>query len=141
MAIEIQLVSWEAESEVLKQIRYKVFVEEQSVPVEEEWDGEDPTATHLLAVVNEQPVGTARLLPSGQITRMAVLKPFRGIGLGASLLKKGIEELRKQGIRTPFLHAQTHALSFYEQHGFVAEGEEFLDAGIPHFAMTLRKTS
>ena len=141
MSVSIERVSWENTSDALKEIRYAVFVVEQDVPVEEEWDGQDETAIHFLATVNGLPVGTARLLPNGQITRMAVLQDHRGQGIGAELLRHAIKAAIESGCEKPFLHAQTHALTFYEEHGFVAHGEEFLDAGIPHYAMEYRTES
>lgn len=136
MKFSVEVVSWEDTQAILQKIRYEVFVIEQSVPVEEEWDGQDETAVHFLASTDGLPIGTARLLPSGKITRMAVLQPYRSKGVGALLLKEATQAAIQSGCSKPFLDAQTHALSFYEAHGYVAHGEEFLDAGIPHFAMT-----
>ena len=119
-------------------IRRVVFIEEQGVSVEDEVDGKDPTAIHLLASDNGQPLGTARLLLSdgiGKIGRVAVLKEARGRGLGRDLVRFAVEELRRRGARQATLGAQTHALGFYEALGFTAVGSEFLDAGIPHRKM------
>ncbi len=116
-------------------IRFKVFVEEQAVPVEEELDGMDEVSTHFVAILNGNPVGVARLMPSGQIGRMAVLLPYRKHGIGALLLRAAVKEALQNGHTEPFLHAQTHALSFYAANGFVAFGDIFLDAGIEHRAM------
>ena len=75
----VREANWSAESNVLSNIRRLVFIVEQNVPQEEEWDGKDDTAWHFLATDNEDvPVGTARLLPDGQIGRMAVLSEQRG---------------------------------------------------------------
>ena len=119
-------------------IRRVVFIEEQGVSVEDEVDGKDPTAIHLLASDNGQPLGTARLLLSdgiGKIGRVAVLKEARGCGLGRDLVLFAGEELRRRGARQATLGAQTHALGFYEALGFTAVGPEFLDAGIQHREM------
>ena len=131
----IRRVSWVDASETLKEIRLKVFVEEQAVPVEEELDGMDDVSTHFIASMYENPVGVARLMPSGQIGRMAVLIPYRRRGIGALLLRAAVKAAFEDGHEEPFLHAQTHALSFYEANGFLAFGEIFLDAGIEHRAM------
>lgn len=131
----IRRVTWADASETLKEIRLRVFVEEQGVPVEEELDGMDEVSTHFLATLDEEPVGVARLMPSGQIGRMAVLVPFRKHGIGASLLSAAVKEARENGLAEPFLHAQTHAIAFYEENGFFAFGDIFLDAGIEHRAM------
>ena len=135
MSVVIERVAWVDRQATLKAIRFEVFVDEQDVPVEEELDGMDETSTHFLATVDEQPVGTARLMPSGQIGRMAVLKAFRRQGIGAQLLNAAVKTALEAGLDEPFLHAQTHALDFYAAHGFVAHGEIFLDAGIEHRAM------
>ncbi len=138
MTVTIRRVDWATEREKLIAIRFKVFVEEQAVPIEEELDGMDEVSSHFLAFDDDQPIGTARLMPSGQIGRMAVLKQFRRRGIGALLLKATVEEAKAQGCDRPFLHAQTHALDFYQANGFVAYGGIFLDAGIAHRAMRYR---
>ena len=83
-------------------------------------------------------VGTGRLLRDGRIGRMAVLRPWRGKGAGGALLAELLKMAQAAGLNDLVLHAQTHAMGFYEKHGFVAEGEEFMEAGIPHFAMFRR---
>ncbi|MDT0330449.1 GNAT family N-acetyltransferase [Nocardiopsis lambiniae] len=117
-------------------IRGAVFVAEQKVPIEEEWDERDPAAEHLLALVDGVPAGTVRLVDQGDGTgllgRMAVLPERRGAGLGAALVRAVEDRARARGLRAVELHAQTHALGFYERLGYAAHGEEFLDAGIPH---------
>lgn len=135
MRSDIRRVTWAEASVTLSEIRFKVFVEEQSVPVEEELDGMDEVSTHFLATVDGNPVGVARLMPSGQIGRMAVLIDYRRHGIGALLLHAAVMEALENGHAEPFLHAQTHALDFYAANGFVAFGEVFLDAGIEHRAM------
>lgn len=102
-----------------------------------EWDGEDAAAQHWLALREGLPVGTARMLRNGHIGRMAVLMEGRRSGVGSALLAAAVEHARSAGLREVYLHAQLHALSFYERQGFVAEGPEFLDAGIPHRTMRL----
>ncbi len=124
-------------------LRRQVFIEEQGVSPEEDIDGLDPSATHLLALVDGRPVGTARLLEqgdTGKIGRVCVLPAARGAGLGAALIRAAVEEFRRRpGIARVKLGAQTHALAFYEKLGFRAFGPEYMDAGIPHrdMAMTL----
>ncbi|MEL7149760.1 MAG: GNAT family N-acetyltransferase [Pseudomonadota bacterium] len=120
-------------------IRRIVFIEGQNVPEHEERDGRDDDAIHLIAVHNAKPVGTARLLLSdgvGKIGRVAVLSEMRGKGLGKDIMEAALEVLRAEGAQKAKLAAQTHALAFYEALGFVAEGPEFLDAGILHRDMT-----
>lgn len=117
-------------------LRRVVFIEEQGVSEEDEVDGLDGSALHLLAFDGDQPVGTARLLLKGsvgKIGRVCVLPQARGTGLGAALIRKSLEVLRGQpGLTEAYLGAQSHATGFYEKLGFAVEGEEFDDAGIPH---------
>ena len=136
---DVREADWEHDAEVLSNIRRLVFILEQSVPQEEEWDGRDEESWHWLASDDAgRPIGTARLLPEGQIGRMAVLKEYRGYGIGAALLERAVNKARHLGFDTVFLHAQSHALEFYEKAGFTRQGEEFMEADIPHYRMTRR---
>jgi predicted GNAT family N-acyltransferase len=123
----------------LSAIRRRVFVQEQSVPVELEWDGLDATCRHVQARADSgEVIGTGRLLPDGHIGRLAVLSHWRGRGVGRTLMLSLIECAGAGGFDKVELNAQTQVLAFYRQLGFVAHGKEFLDAGIPHLAMTLK---
>ncbi len=117
-------------------LRKVVFIDEQGVSATDEVDGLDGKAIHLLAWDEACPVGTARLLvkgATGKIGRVCVLPEARGLGLGAALIDAALEVLRDQpGVAEAYLGAQTHATEFYTKLGFAIEGEEFLDAGIPH---------
>ncbi|MGB5278637.1 MAG: GNAT family N-acetyltransferase [Gammaproteobacteria bacterium] len=135
--IVIDIVDWHDRQDVLMSIRQVVFVNEQQVPAELEWDGQDADCTHFLATVNAMPVATARLTPQGQIGRMAVLKNHRGKGIGSQLLTTVIERARQLGFNQVFLHAQVSVINFYQGHGFYAEGERFIEAGIEHQTMRL----
>lgn len=135
--IEIREGDWEALGEAASEIRRRVFIEEQRVPQEEEWDGRDPECRHFLVLYDDLPLGTARLLPDAHIGRVAVLAQARGLGIGAALMRAAIEAARRDGHASVELAAQTHALAFYERLGFVAFGDEFLDAGISHRNMRL----
>ncbi|MBL9054078.1 MAG: GNAT family N-acetyltransferase [Tabrizicola sp.] len=119
-----------------QRLRRAVFIDEQGVSEEDEVDGLDPEAIHLLAFDGERPVGTARMLvkgETGKIGRVCVLSEARGTGLGAALIRACLEELRRvPGVSAALLGSQSHATGFYEKLGFVVEGEEFIDAGIPH---------
>jgi len=133
----IREADWKVDSEQLSNIRRLVFIIEQKVPREEEWDGRDDDCWHWLATdLAEIPIGTCRLLPDGQIGRMAVLSNFRRRGVGAALLKASIKKAGHLGLKQVYLHAQSHAMSFYEQLGFKEKGKEFVEAGIPHYHMT-----
>ena len=136
-SIDIQLVDWHQKQDVLKAIRKAVFIDEQHVPKDLEWDGQDNDCTHFLASINAIPVATARLTAKGQIGRMAVLGEYRGHGIGSRLLATVIEQAKQRGHRQVFLHAQISVIGFYQKHGFSAEGDIFIDAGIEHRTMRL----
>ena len=125
--------------ETCLRLRRVVFIEEQNVPEAEEVDEYDTSAIHLLGFEGDTPAGTARIVlqgATGKIGRVCVLKPFRGKGLGAALIKAALAELHETpAITTARLGAQTHALGFYEALGFTAFGAEYMDAGILHFDM------
>jgi len=135
--VEIVRVEWTDDAAALKHIRQRVFVEEQHVPAELEWDELDAVSAHFLARVDSMPAATARLTPPGQIGRMAVLPPFRRRGLASSLLLAVLAEARRRGLARVYLHAQVPVVGFYRRHGFAEEGGIFLDAGIEHQAMSL----
>lgn len=122
-------------------IREAVFIKEQNVPHELEQDDYDwSTAIHFLAHMNEQPVGTARIILKqdetiAKIGRVAVLKEYRGKNIGAEIIKTIEACPLFQTIDRFILESQTHAIPFYNQLGYVAEGDEFMDAGIPHKLM------
>ncbi len=117
----------------IKTVRETVFIQEQHVPVELEWDGLDAAAIHVVALdKNAQVIGTARMLATGHIGRMAVLPAWRHQGVGSAMLKELLSVARQKQLARVYLHAQTTAVGFYKHHGFEATGKEFMDAGIPH---------
>jgi len=136
----IRIADWHnpEDQKALRMIRQCVFIEEQSVPAELEWDEFDDNSTHFLAIVDNKPVATARLKPDGQFGRMAVLSPYRHQGVGSALLQFVMRQAKNKNLKTLYCHAQTSALDFYQRHGFNTYGDEFDDAGIPHFAMNIR---
>jgi len=138
MQVHVLPVSWSSHRNKLRAIREEVFVIEQGVPQELEWDGQDEDATHFMAV-NEagQTIGCARLLATGQIGRMAVVPAQRNRGIGNRLLDAAVNEAIRQSMSKVFLHAQSYAADFYRKAGFRAIGTEFQEAGIPHIAMEL----
>ena len=133
--LRIRQVNWTAEHSVLSQLRRTVFIEEQSVPEELEWDNDDETSIHFLALLGDTPVGTARLTPDGQIGRMAVLKQHRHKGIASTLLKAVLDRASQSGLEKVFLHAQADVVPLYEQFGFIKKGDIFLEASIEHQAM------
>ncbi len=122
-------------------LRRVVFIAEQGVSEADEVDDLDDVALHLLAVQDDQPMGTARLIVQGdtvKVGRVCVLAAQRGQGLGAALMRAAVATARGlPGVARVKLGAQTHALGFYERLGFAAYGPEFDDAGIPHRDMVL----
>ena len=135
----VRLANWQDDGPALRAIREMVFVHEQHVSVELEWDEFDASCLHILAVDSAgNPIGTARLLPDSHIGRMAVLKEWRGRGVGNMLLLRLLEEAKKRHLRLAIVNAQTYAAGFYTRSGFRTAGEEFIDAGIPHVRMVLQ---
>lgn len=129
----IEEVSWQTAESELRHIRTSVFIQEQQVPEELEWDGLDADCRHVLArSAQDEAIGTARLLADGHIGRMAVMAPWRGKGVGTALLAKLLEMAQHEGLHMVKLAAQIQAIPFYERLGFVADGDVFMDAGIPH---------
>ncbi len=139
MSLRIVIGDWDSVREHAQALRIEVFVVEQGVPVELEWDEADEVSSHAVAYDDDgQPIATGRLLPDGHIGRMAVRKSARGRGIGGEVLRALLAEAKRLDYSELVLHAQTHAVAFYLRHGFVAEGEEFMEAGIPHFLMRRR---
>ncbi len=121
-------------------IRETVFVQEQNVPPEDEWDGIDDHCMHVLAQDGQQPAATVRILPkgnTGKIQRVAVMASHRGTGLGKDVMIAALKICQAKGFDQAVLDSQIYAIPFYEKLEFVAEGPEFDDAGIPHRKMTL----
>jgi predicted GNAT family N-acyltransferase len=131
----IELGEWDRLRTWAAPIRYAVFVDEQKVPADMEIDAWDPQSVHAVAFDAATAIGTGRLLPDGHIGRMAVLPAARGTGAGSALLQSLMDEARRRGHRAVVLSAQTHAVPFYQRHGFDVVGGEYLDAGIVHVDM------
>ena len=134
----VRIMAWRDALPFARRVRERVFIEEQKVPRELEWDEWDERGDHAVAFDAEGlSIGTARLLPDGRIGRMAVLKEWRRQGVGAALLEAMLERARRRSMARATLHAQTQAAGFYRRFGFNERGEEFQEAGIPHVEMTL----
>lgn len=131
--------SWSELADAVRPVREAVFVREQGVPFELEWDDDDDASLHVAAFDGGgRAIGTGRLLPDGHVGRMAVLTEWRGKGVGRALLQQLTEAAAAAGHAQLQLHAQTHAEGFYAGFGFVASGDPFIEAGIPHLRMTRR---
>ena len=135
----VELMSWEQAQPSAGPLRFAIFVGEQNVPSGIELDDMDAQCIHAVAFdVDDKPIGTGRLLPDGHIGRMAVLKEWRGQGIGGFMLTRLMARAKERGDREVVLSAQTHAVPFYRAHGFVPRGGEYMEAGIRHQEM-LRK--
>jgi predicted GNAT family N-acyltransferase len=128
-----RLVDWSSQEQTLRMIRETVFIMEQGVHEDEEFDGRDADCLHVLVEDQKgRPIATARMLPDGQVGRMAVLRHWRKKGVGSAMLIKLFVEARVRGLKRLSADAQVRALPFYEKHGFRVVGDEFMDARIPH---------
>lgn len=137
MSLFVRLADWQTDRDTIRGIRQKVFVEEQQVPEDLEWDELEESAQHFLIYQSNKAIGTGRLTGSGKIGRMAILKDARGNGAGLELLQRICKFARVSGQKNVYLNAQVHAVPFYEKAGFAVTGEEFMEADIPHVRMDL----
>lgn len=141
--VDIRLGAWAQLGEAAREVRTEVFLQEQQIPVELEWDNDDATALHAVAFNRlGMPVATGRLLQHApqvaRIGRMAVTRALRGGGLGRELLHALMQAAAQRGDCECMLHAQRSAESFYAQQGFMVRGQPFEEAGIPHIEMFRR---
>ena len=135
--ISVRILAWPEARVAAMSVREPVFVVEQGVPPEIELDEWDQRSDHALALAPDgRVVGTGRLLPDGHVGRMAVLRDWRGKGVGGAILAALIERAAVRGMTRVVLNAQTHAVPFYARYGFAVSGDEFMEADIPHVAMT-----
>ena len=137
--LTIKLVENEEDMEAAIGVRFRVFVDEQSISPEKELDEADATATHAIAIAEGLVVGTGRLVwgddGSAHIGRMAVDVPWRRKGVGGQILSFLEDSAIKQGLTSSVLHAQEYVTSFYAAHGYRQRGETFLEVDIPHVEM------
>ena len=135
MNITTIICDYKSNTKEICSIRNEVFVEEQNVPVELEIDGLDNEARHVLAFVDEVPIGTGRILGDGHIGRIAVLEKHRGLGIGKLIMKELVKWAEDSNLEKVWLSSQWHAHSFYLDLGFVCVGEIYKEAGIDHIKM------
>ena len=134
----IEPADWATDYAALRAVRDPVFIDEQKVPIEDEIDAFDPLSKHVIARdAEERPIGTGRLSPERLIGRMAVIREWRGRGVGEALLAALLDQARALGYPSVELHAQSHAIPFYEKFGFEAYGEAFDECGIQHRMMRI----
>lgn len=135
----ICIAPWDEIGEGVRAVREAVFIVEQKIPADMEWDDIDAECAQALATDEAgAPVGTGRLLPDGYIGRVAVLASHRGLGVGRAIIDLLIDEARRRRYVEVALNAQTQAARFYEKSGFAVAGDEFMEAGIPHVLMKQR---
>ena len=135
----VYIVSWHDGEPLLRAVREAVFMREQGVSAELEWDGLDEGCRHALALNTKgEAIGCGRITQDAYIGRMAVLREWRGNKAGTMLLEALLDEARSKSCLEVELSAQVQALPFYRRLGFVAEGEIFMDADMPHRKMRLR---
>lgn len=133
--IAFHIADWEKDKNALTQIRKIVFIEEQNVPQELEWDEHDESCTHYIALLDKHAIACARLKPDGQIGRMAVLASYRNQSIGTRLLQLIIRDAIANNVKKLYLHAQVDAIGFYEKQDFIVHGDTFFEANIPHREM------
>lgn len=135
----VSLVSWHDGEPLLKSIREAVFIREQGVPAELEWDGKDEACRHALALSHSgDAIGCGRMLPGGHIGRIAVLPQWRNKKVGTAIMEALLDYARTHDYERVDVDAQTYAKSFYSGLGFVEQGKQFMDAGMPHIKMFLQ---
>ena len=138
--LKVEIVKWIDGHTQLKNIREKVFIQEQKVTPQLEWDGMDEKAIHFLVFKNEEAIGCARAIviqSHMHLGRMAVLKEHRGQGIGSALIEKAIVTAKLNQLSAIHISAQCNAIDFYVKFGFEVMSDIYLDAEIPHRDMTL----
>ncbi|CAM8422555.1 ElaA Predicted acyltransferase [Candidatus Methylopumilus universalis] len=138
--LKVEIVKWIDDQAQLKNIREKVFIQEQKVTPELEWDGMDEKAIHFLVFKDDKAIGCARAIvikSRMQLGRMAVLKEYRGQGAGSTLIEKAIVTAKLKQLSGIHISAQCNAINFYVKFGFEVMGDTYLDAEILHRDMTL----
>lgn len=133
----VQSGHWDKLEQDAKFIRKQVFIIEQNIPEEEEWDDQDMISDHFVVYDQDQPIATARLLQNNSVGRVAVLKAYRGQGIGRMIMLEIIQQAHQQDRKFLQLSSQVHAISFYEKLGFSIQGDAYDECGIPHIKMQL----
>lgn len=135
----VSLVCWHDGEPLLKSVREAVFIHEQGVPAELEWDGLDDSARHALALSHRgDAIGCGRIFTDGHIGRIAVLPQWRKQKVGTAIMEALLDYANSHDYKQVDVDAQTHAIPFYRSFGFVERGKEFTDAGLPHIKLVLK---
>ena len=129
---------WHSLQQHAQHIRELVFILEQDIAPEDEWDDQDPISTHFVVYDADQPIATARLLSNDHVGRVAVLKEYRSKGIGKLVMQEIIALAKQQQRKELILSSQVHATQFYSGLGFAVQGESYLDCGIPHVDMVMK---
>ncbi|TCB67174.1 GNAT family N-acetyltransferase [Acinetobacter sp. ANC 4178] len=137
MTLQIRAGTWAELQSDAKPIREQVFIQEQQIAAADEWDAQDEISQHFVVCDGEQAIATARLLPNHSIGRVAVLASHRGQGIGKLLMQEIIQQAWIQQRPLLQLSSQVHAMSFYQNLGFQAHGDAYMDCGIPHIDMQM----
>jgi predicted GNAT family N-acyltransferase len=139
--MKIERVAYKTHVEEIVAIRTEVFIREQNVPAALELDGLDSDALHVLAFEDDDAIGTGRILPDGHIGRIAVKRRYRGRGIGRRITQKLLDIARDLNRPEVWLSSQYHAREFYQELGFIEQGDRYEEAGIEHIKMTRKMTS
>ncbi|WP_151715120.1 GNAT family N-acetyltransferase [Acinetobacter sp. TUM15071] len=134
---QVKQGNWDQLQQDAKLIRTLVFILEQGIAEADEWDEQDAISQHFVIYDQDQPIATARLLQNNSVGRVAVLKAYRGQGLGQMIMLDIIAFAKQQERAFLHLSSQVHAMSFYQQLGFVVQGDEYDECGIPHIEMRM----
>jgi len=135
-AFTVSMVSWQDAEPLLRSVREAVFIHEQGIPAELEWDGLDEGCRHALALSHKgDAIGSGRMLVNGHIGRIAVLPKWRKQKVGTAIMEAFLDYARSNDYKQVDVDAQTHAMPFYHRFDFVEEGEVFMDADLPHIRM------
>ena len=135
--LNIQHADWAVVEQDARHIRTAVFIEEQGIAAEDEWDDQDAIALHFMVYDEQKAIATARLLLNHSVGRVAVLSQYRGQSVGRILMQQIIFQAKNEQRPLLKLSAQVHAIHFYESLGFAVQGSEYLDCGIPHVDMAM----
>lgn len=135
----VSLTSWHDGEPLLRSVREAVFIREQAIPEELEWDGLDETSRHALALSHQgDAIGCGRIQANGHVGRIAVLPQWRKQKVGTAIMEALLDYARVHDYKQVDVDAQTYAVPFYRGFEFVEEGEVFMDAGLPHIKMRLK---